>query len=55
MKYTISQSKIIKKIDIDSIIIKGFIDKASINKEERIFSGFSSVEIVDRQGDLLPT
>lgn len=37
-----------------SIVIKGIIDKSSLNREERIFGGFGSVEVRDRQGDFLP-
>lgn len=53
MKYIIQDNKI-KRINISGLIIKGFIDKNSINKERRIFSGWGSVSIVDKQGDLIP-
>ena len=51
MKYIIQNSKI-KRINISGLILKGSI--TNINKERRTFSGFSSVEIIDRQGDFLP-
>lgn len=51
MKYIIEGNKI-KRIDIFGLILKGSI--TNINKERRTFSGFSSVEIIDRQGDFLP-
>lgn len=36
---------------MDNLIIKGFID--TINKEDRIFQGWGSVQVIDRQGDYI--
>jgi len=36
---------------MNNLIIKGSID--TINKEERIFSGWGSIQIIDRQGDFI--
>jgi phage head maturation protease len=39
---------------MNNLIIKGIIDKNSLNNEDRIFQSWGSVEMIDRQGDLLP-
>ena len=39
---------------MNDIILKGIINKDSINNQDRIFQSWGSVEMIDRQGDLLP-